>query len=676
MPLAARAQNLQASRSMVAPVASLLHLPVSDPLQIEVVNVKEQSERSVSTCDQSAGRPRAEYGNEPRSTPHPEPGPDVTSLAERLRLLLAVPLETLLPGPDTVLDWPGNLHPYQLEGVRLLSQQDKVLLADDMGLGKTVQALAAIRILCIRRQIERILLVVPASLREQWKREIIGWAPELRTMVVQGAPGDRAWQWSADSHITIVSYETLRSDFTPNPQSPPRRRLWDLVVLDEAQKIKNRDSSIAHACKQLERRRSWALTGTPLENSLDDLASIMEFVDFVHGDDPLHYGATLAMLDRHRHLQLRRRKADVLQDLPPKQVVTLAIPLLPEQQRTYDRAEREGILELREHGIELKIRHVLELLLRLKQLCNFSPTTGESAKLDDIRGRMEILSSEGHRALIFSQFTDDIYGVGAICRGLADWLPVPFVGGMSSVERDRAVRQFKEHPRHQALVLSLRAGGIGLNLQEASYVFHMDRWWNPAIERQAEDRAHRMGQMYPVTVFKYVSLGTIEERIQDVLAQKQRLFDDIVDDVSLDLGSGLNRDELFGLFGLEPTGPKESSRVSRSTGLDLEDRTATLLRRLGWQVRETPRTRDGGVDLIATRFDEIGVEECLFVQCKDHARPVGVEVVRELLGVLPTNRLVRPVVVSPAGVTLDAARLAQERNVVIWDEERLSGLEM
>jgi SNF2 family DNA or RNA helicase len=494
-------------------------------------------------------------------------------------------------------------------------------------------------------------------------------------MVVHGPPRERAWQWAADAHVTIVGYETLRSDFTSNPQSAPRRHVWGLVVLDEAQKIKNRDVEVAQACKQLDRHRSWAMTGTPLENRLEDLASILEFVDHVHGGEPVRYGPNPTMLERHRQLQLRRRKADVLLDLPPKQVVTLSIPLSPEQQQTYERAEQAGVLQLRERGEEVRIQHVLELVLRLKQICNFCPRTGESAKLDDIRDRMEVLTAEGHRALVFSQFTDETFGVEAVRRALASCDPLVYVGSMSSNERDRVIQQFKDEPQHQALVLSLRAGGVGLNLQEASYVFHLDRWWNPAIERQAEDRTHRMGQVYPVTVFKYTAIGTIEERINDVLSEKQKLFDEVVDDVSLDLGSGLNRDELFGLFGLEPAGPRETRRGPKPSGLELEARTAALLRRLGWTVAETPRSHDGGVDLIATRVDQIGVEECLFVQCKDHARAVGVEVVRELLGVLPTDRIVRPVLVSPAGLTGDAARLAMQRNVLVWDDERLDALE-
>jgi SNF2 family DNA or RNA helicase len=353
--------------------------------------------------------------------------------------VLGVPLEFLLPGPDAILDWPGQLLPYQLDGVRALVDRDRILLADDMGLGKTVQAAAAIRILSVRREIERTLLVVPASLREQWRRELARWAPELRTIIVHGPAKERAWQWAADAHVTIVGYETLRSDFTSNPQSAPRRHVWGLVVLDEAQKIRNRDVAVAQACKQLDRHRSWAMTGTPLENSLEDLASILEFVDYVQGAEPVHYGPNATMLERHRQLQLRRRKTDVLLDLPTKQVFTLSIPLSLEQQRTYERAEQEGILELRGRGDEVRIQHVLELVLRLKQICNFCPRTGESAKLDDIRSRMEVLTAEGHRALVFSQFTDETYGVEAVRRALASCDPLVFVGSMSSTERHPAV---------------------------------------------------------------------------------------------------------------------------------------------------------------------------------------------------------------------------------------------
>lgn len=636
-----------------------------------VFNLEERPERHSGAPAASHER-RAGPGN---TRPMQPAEPKAQSLADRLRVLLLVPLSALLPGPDTVLDWAGQFLPYQLEGVRALLDRDRILLADDMGLGKTVQAAAAIRILCHRREVERVLLVVPASLREQWKRELTLWAPELRLMLVHGQPRDRAWQWAADAHVTIVGYETLRSDFTENPQSPPRRRTWDIVVLDEAQKIKNRDVELSRACKLLDRRRSWAMTGTPLENRLEDLASIMEFVDQDPGGPPVRYSSRSGMLERHRQVQLRRRKVDVLQELPPKQIISLSMPLLEEQQLTYDRAERDGVLQLEERGAEIRIEHVLELILRLKQICNFCPRTGQSAKLADIRGRMETLTDEGHRALVFSQFTDERFGVAAVRRALEEFNPLTYTGGMTGFERDHVIQQFKNGSRHRTLVLSLRAGGIGLNLQEASYVFHLDRWWNPATERQAEDRTHRMGQVFPVTVFKYAMIGTIEERIDQIISAKQQLFDQVVDDVSLDLGTGLTREELFGLFGLRSASTLVPPPDRPPPGIELEQRCASILRHVGWTVQETPRSRDGGVDLIATRIDEVGVEDCLYVQCKDHALPVGVEVVRSLLGVLPPDKQVRAIVVSPSGLTPDAARLARERNVLVWDHARLAQFE-
>ncbi|MPZ22934.1 MAG: ATP-dependent helicase [Dehalococcoidia bacterium] len=551
--------------------------------------------------------------------------------------------------------------------------RDQLLLADDMGLGKTLQVTAALRIMWLQGTVQSALLIVPASLIDQWRRELRKWAPELRVLAIRGTAPDRAWQWRAQGYLKIVSYETFRNDFTDNVESPLRKEFWDVVILDEAQKIKNRDIAVSRSAKLLRRRRSWALTGTPLENSIDDLASVMEFVDHTDGGTQRRYTAGPELMARHRELQLRRRKADVLTELPSKTVISISLPLLSGQQASYDKAEREGVVQLRDRGEAVQVQHVLELIMRLKQLCNRDPRTGESAKFSDIRERLEVLVGEGHRALLFSQYVNDAFGVEAVANTIGDFSPLTFTGGMSGSQRDATIQRFKENASHKALVLSLKAGGVGLNLQEASYVFHVDRWWNPAIERQAEDRSYRMGQVFPVTVYKYTCEGTIEQRIDELLKQKQQLFDEVIDDVSLDISGRLSAEEIFSLFGL--TSPIVATVRECRDGLDLEDRCALILESSGWAVERTARSHDGGVDLIATKVDTVGLEQKIFVQCKDHARKVGVEVVRELLGVLPPDQKIQAVVAAPAGATAEATSLAAGRGVKIWDEAFLADLE-
>ena len=487
----------------------------------------------------------ADAGNTPATSPRAR-----ASLAARLRLALLPPLNSLLPGPHSVLSWAGELMPFQLDGVRTLISSDKLLLADDMGLGKTIQVIAALRTLIVQGVMETALVVAPASVLDQWRQELLKWAPELRVMVIRGAPSDRAWQWATDVHVAIVSYDTLRADFTDNLQSPVRKKTWDALVADEAQRIKNRNPTSV-AVKGLKRNRSWALTGTPLENDEEELASIIEFVDHRELISQDRYSPGLNLRERHRELQMRRKKADVLEDLPPKLTTKLSIELLSNQRRSYDRAERDGIVYLRELGADVRVQHVLELIQRLKQICNAEPETGESSKFEDIKRRMESLVLQGHRAIVFSQYVSNGFGVDAMASVLREFDPLTFTGELSLDDRREVIRRFRNGDRHKALIVSLRAGGVGLNLQEASYVFHVDRWWNPAVERQAEDRSHRYGQSMPVHVFKYSCIDTIEERIDRILESKQELFDHLVDDVTIDLGRSLSAEELFGLFGLE-----------------------------------------------------------------------------------------------------------------------------
>ena len=469
-------------------------------------------------------------------------------LARRLLKVLS-PLEVEEP-PASGLEWPGALMPFQEDGVRALMASDRLLLADDMGLGKTVQVIAALRMLRHRGDIHSALVAAPASLLDQWRGELRKWAPELSAIIIRGSASDRRWQWQAETDVTLVSYETLRSDFDGNTQAPVRRKVWDVVVADEAQRIKNRNDT-SRSLKGLNRVRSWALTGTPIENHEEELASILEFVDHDKEGPSKRYQPGPELFSRHRQLQLRRKKGDVLEDLPEKQVTLLPIELHPTQRASYDKAEQEGVVYLRSLGRDITIQHVLELITRLKQICNADPMNGESSKLDDIGDRLESLVGQGHRALVFSQYTSDTAGVAAAASQLRQFDPLVITGDVPPQDRPSIIERFKNNGEHQALIISLRAGGLGLNLQEASYVFHLDRWWNPAVERQAEDRTHRMGQTVKVNVIKYSCADTIEERIDAILARKQDLFDRLVDDVSIDLSSRLSREELFGLFGLE-----------------------------------------------------------------------------------------------------------------------------
>ena len=498
-----------------------------------------------SASPTSPGAPSYDY-----DWPRPPGGPPRESLQSRLWRVLTAPYLPFLPGPDSVIEWPGELLPFQLEGAKVLVESRQLLLADDMGLGKTLQVIVALRILFLKGEIQTALVVAPASVLDQWRRELLKWAPDLRAMVIRGSVADRGWQWATPVHVAMVSYDTLRSDFSDSPMSPAGRRTWDVVVADEAQRIKNRNTT-SDAVKGLKRGRSWALTGTPVENDEDELASIMEFVDHDESEAQRRYEAGPALRQRHRELQLRRKKSEVLTDLPPKIVTKIPLELGPAQQRSYERAEREGIVHLRELGRDVRVQHVLELISRLKQICNAEPETGESSKFEDIRGRMETLAAQGNRALVFSQYRRAGFGVEAMAEALRDFRPLTFTGAQSQEERRDIISRFRRDDGHKVLVVSLRAGGVGLNLQEASYVFHLDRWWNPAVERQAEDRSHRYGQTVPVHVFKYSCLNTIEERIDRILEQKQELFDELVDDVSIDLAAVLTGRELFGLFGLE-----------------------------------------------------------------------------------------------------------------------------
>jgi SNF2 family DNA or RNA helicase len=309
--------------------------------------------------------------------------------------------------------WSHPLFPYQKSGIARLLTEPSVLLADEMGLGKTIQALAALRILVSRGEAHRILLVCPAGLIVQWRQQARSWAPELTLSTAIGPVELRIAAWNRDAHLFVTSYETLRNDLSLSTPGGPGRRIWDVVVIDEAQKIRNPKADVSIAVKALSRTRSWALTGTPLENRLDDLISVLDFAA-PRRFNPRAMAVGLRQL--LSEVQLRRRRREVLPDLPPKFVSTVSLDLTGPQRAAYRRAEDEGIIRLRSLGPELRISHVLELILRLKQICNFCPESGQSSKFADLRNRLSALIRSGEKALVFSQFVEEPFGARRLAR--------------------------------------------------------------------------------------------------------------------------------------------------------------------------------------------------------------------------------------------------------------------
>lgn len=473
------------------------------------------------------------------------PPADVVKLRDRLYYLLQPPLESLLTSAE--LEFPFEPFPYQFDGIAFLFPRYAAVLADEMGLGKTMQSISTIRLLLRAGEIRNALLICPKPLVSNWLREFRLWAPEVPVAAIGGDAATREFAWRHPGHpVKIANYELLMRDAELVTGAESH---FDLVVLDEAQRIKNRNSTTSEIARAIPRTRSWALTGTPIENSTEDLVGIFEFLSPGY----LHTGMQARALgSATRDYVLRRIKDDVLTEMPPKLYRDAELDLTPQQWTTYKSAEDEGVINLEEMGQSLTIHHVFELVLRLKQICNFDPVTGASAKLERLVADMEEVASSGQKAIVFSQWVDSIEKMRS---SLAPFGMLEYHGRIPHRQRDGVIDQFKNDPDKHVIVMSYGAGSVGLNLQFCRYVFLFDRWWNPAIEDQAINRAHRIGAAGSVTVTRMLCGGTIEQRIAKVLDEKRELFNEIFSGTSAPRAGGLSRDEIFGLFNLRtPSG--------------------------------------------------------------------------------------------------------------------------
>jgi len=483
------------------------------------------------------------------------PPRDVVKLEDRLFYLLQPPLERVFANAS--MAFPFRPFPYQLDGIAFLYPRNEAVIADEMGLGKTMQAIVAMRLLAHQGHVRRMLLVCPKPLVTNWQREIALWAPELPVTVIEGKQSRRQWLWeNVQSGILLANYESLVRDRQYAASAP---RPFDLMIIDESQRIKNRLGTTNQAVCSIPRRRSWALTGTPIENSIEDLVGIFQFVSPGCLRPQMKVSLVRSAV---KDYVVRRTKDKVLTDLPPKMFRDADLGLLPEQLQAYSLAEEQGIVRLSEMKKELTIQHVFELVLRLKQICNFDPATGVSAKADRLEADLEECAASGRKAIVFSQWVNSIE---RLTERLERFNPLEYHGKIPSKRRDGVLEEFRNNPDRHVLLMSYGAGSVGLNLQFAGYVFLFDRWWNPAVEDQAINRAHRIGSSGPVTVTRFLCMGTIEERINSVLEEKRELFNSVFDpeaDSSPTAKLGLSKDEIFGLFELEFPGQDSSNKAA------------------------------------------------------------------------------------------------------------------
>ena len=469
----------------------------------------------------------------------------LTHLAQRLRRI-GTPQPAAAPQGLQV-----QLRPYQLEGLawlQYLSEQGLGgILADDMGLGKTAQALAHV---LAEKEAGRLtrpaLVVLPTSLLFNWQAEAARMAPGLRVLALHGADRAKRYPHIADHDLVLTTYPLLWRDVDALAAQP-----FHLLILDEAQMVKNAGSRSARALRKLQAPHLLCLTGTPLENHLGELWSQFDFLmpGFL-GDvrsfnarwrKPIEEnGETLRaqlLSQRVRPFILRRRKQDVATELPPRTETILRVQLQGKQRELYEAvrttADKQVRRALERQGFEGSQIAILDALLKLRQVCcdprlvkgtTKTAHTMERAKLELLAALLPALVDEGRRVLVFSQFTEML----ALAAEMLDTLALPYLtltGQTPPRERGAVVKRFQAQDETSAPILlaSLKAGGVGLNLTAADTVIHLDPWWNPAVEEQATARAHRIGQEQPVFVYKLVVEGSIEERMLELQARKAAL---------------------------------------------------------------------------------------------------------------------------------------------------------
>jgi len=481
-----------------------------------------------------------------------------------------------LGGLDPGTELKGKLRPYQQVGVRWLHLLTKLglgaCLADDMGLGKTIQVLALL--LLLKREsggnAKPSLLIVPASLLANWASEIERFAPGLKTLVAHPSAGDLKTPEpdrlrGVDLVITTYGY-LLRADWIAGVA-------WRLVILDEAQAIKNPAAKQTRAVKNLKPEARMALTGTPVENRLGDLWSLFDFINPGLLGSAKEFTTFTKRLAEGPHASygplrelvkpyiLRRLKTDksVISDLPDKTEMKAFCPLTRSQAALYEQAVNELAKQLGDSSGIRRKGLVLSYLMRFKQICNHPSQwlgdgawrEADSGKWARLREIAEVVAARQEKMLVFTQFREMTAPLAGFLGSVFERPGLVLHGETGVKSRGDLVRRFQEDESLGFFVLSLKAGGTGLNLTAASHVVHFDRWWNPAVENQATDRAFRIGQTKNVLVHKFVCRGTVEEKIDELIESKRRLSRELLEGGADLLLTELNDEELLKLVALD-----------------------------------------------------------------------------------------------------------------------------
>jgi superfamily II DNA or RNA helicase len=469
-----------------------------------------------------------------------------------------------LPNCEPPRGLTTNLRNYQRYGYNwlnyMLANNMNPCLADDMGLGKTLQTLSLLLSRKERGESGPYLVACPVVTLANWESEIRRFVPDLDVMIHRGEARARTPSDLTSCDVTLVSYQTLRIDLALFLEIE-----WDVVVLDEAHYIKNIQSQLFKTVRSLKAAHRISLTGTPIENSVMELFAQMDFLnpgllgsprqfysDFFRG---IQRDGDENLLDELKEIVrpfiLRRTKDEVLDELPGKELLVRYVDMENPQREAYDFHRTRILEELEAEGDPTaKGTLVFRSLLKLRQLAIHPPLADSayrdvpSAKLEALELLLGDLLEEDHKVLIFSQFLGSLEAAADLCRR-REWRYVLLTG--STRDRDREVARFQGDPEIKVFLLSLKAGGVGINLTAADYVVIFDPWWNPAAEQQAIDRAHRMGQTKPVIAYKLIVRDSIEEKILRLQEQKSNLADEIIN-AGGSLLSHLGREEMLGLF--------------------------------------------------------------------------------------------------------------------------------